>query len=135
MDENPKQFIEELRSAILRKRVGQIALAIVLAQAVIRFLNALVWYLLIPAISNILENHTESVLFKDRRSFPWEQLSGSMLEFIASIIFVFYANRWIHRRASPKESSFNPTAGTDELPGDDAAVSLASNDSAPVGEK
>ena len=34
MDDTPKAFLEELRTSVLKKRVGQIALAVVLAEAV-----------------------------------------------------------------------------------------------------
>jgi hypothetical protein len=51
-----------------------------------------------PAISNILEGHTESVLLQNRRTFPWIQLTGATLEFITVLIFVFYVNRWIYGR-------------------------------------
>jgi len=34
MDDTPRAFFEELRSGILKKRVGQIALAVVLAEAI-----------------------------------------------------------------------------------------------------
>ena len=96
--------MHELRSAILKKRVGQIALAVVLAEACIRFLNSLIWFLVVPIIAWWLRGRTESVLFRDRLVFPWEQLFGSLLEFLLAIIFVFYVNRWI-RGSLPKPST------------------------------
>jgi len=102
MDETPRQFFDELKLAILRRRVGQIALAVVLAQECIRFLNALIWYLVIPLLENALEGHTESLLFQTRRPFPWINLAGSVLELLAAIIFLFYANRWIYGRNRPR---------------------------------
>jgi large-conductance mechanosensitive channel len=104
MDDSPRDFVHELRSGILRKRVGQIALAVVLAEACIRFLNSLTWLLVVPGIAWLLRGHTESVLFRDKLVVPWEQLFGSLLEFILAIIFVFYVNRWI-RGSLPKPSS------------------------------
>jgi large-conductance mechanosensitive channel len=95
VDDSPKAFGHEFKSAILKKRVGQIALAVVLAEACLRFLGALAWYLVIPLISSRLEGHTESVLFTSKPIFPWQQLFGSCLEFALAIIFVFYINRWI----------------------------------------
>jgi large-conductance mechanosensitive channel len=95
IDDSPKEFAREFRSAVLKRRVGQIALAVVLAEACIRFLNSLIWFLLVPFIASLLQGHTESVLFRDKLVFPWEQLFGSLLEFILAIVFVFYANRWI----------------------------------------
>jgi hypothetical protein len=92
MDDSPRQFIDELKFAIIRRRVGQIALAVVLAEECIRFLSAIVWYLIIPAISTVLEGHTDSVIIPGpaaHRSFPWVQLLGSTLEFITAVIFVF----------------------------------------------
>src|SRR5262249_59613953 len=79
MDDTPKHFMQELRSSILRKRAGQIAVAVVLAEACLRLLNALTWFLVIPAIANVLNGHSESVLFQTRRQIPIEQLLGSVL--------------------------------------------------------
>ncbi|PYX86383.1 MAG: hypothetical protein DMG68_15560 [Acidobacteria bacterium] len=100
MDDTPKAFVEELRSSVLKKRVGQIALAVVLAQEVIRFLNSLVWYLIIPIIGRTLEGHTESVLFQTAtlRPIPYESLFGAFLELFLAAIAVFYINRWIQRK-------------------------------------
>jgi len=104
MDDNPRQFIDELKFAIVRRRVGQIALAVVLAEECIRFLSALVWYLIIPTISNILEGHSDSVMFQSQqhRSLPWIQLLGATLEFVVAVIFVFYVNRWLYGRNRPR---------------------------------
>jgi large-conductance mechanosensitive channel len=104
MDDTPRQFIDELRLAIVRRRIGQIALAVVLAEECIRYLSAIVWYLVIPMIAGLLEGHTESVLFQSQRNrnFPWLQLFGSTLEFVAVIIFVFYVNRWLYGRNRPR---------------------------------
>jgi hypothetical protein len=105
MDDNPKQFIDELRLAIVRRRIGQIALAVVLAEECIRYLSAIVWYLIIPVIAGLLEGHTESVLFPSQRnrSIPWLQLFGSTLELVTAIIFVFYVNRWLYGRNRPRQ--------------------------------
>jgi large-conductance mechanosensitive channel len=97
MDDTPGQFVQELRSSLLRKRAGQIALAVILAQACLRFLNALTWYLIVPTVGKLFEGHTESVLFQTRTPFPWQPLLGSLLDFGVALIFVFYLNRWIHR--------------------------------------
>ena len=102
-DESPKQFLEELKQSIFRRRIGQIALAIVLAEAIIRYLNALTWYVVIPVISNGLKGHTESVLFPGQRTFPWDRLAGSTLEIIVAILFVFYANRWMYGLNRPRK--------------------------------
>jgi large-conductance mechanosensitive channel len=101
MDENPKAFLEELRSGILKKRVGQIALAVVLAQAVWRLLNAFTWYVLVPIIGKAISGRTESVLFESaaRLPFQWESIIGSLLEFTLTVILVFYLNRWIKNRS------------------------------------
>ncbi len=106
MDDTPKAFVEELRSSLLRKRVGQIALAVVLAQAVWRLVNALTWYLFIPLISRGLRGNTESVLFSGTatRPLPWESLFGSLLEFGLLLILVFYLNRWVQRKPAPTET-------------------------------
>jgi large-conductance mechanosensitive channel len=93
--ESPRQFVDGLKSTIFRRRIGQIALAVVLAEACIRFLNAFVWFFVIPVISNALKGHTESVLFKEQRIFPWEQLAGQLIDFAVALAFVYFANRWI----------------------------------------
>jgi large-conductance mechanosensitive channel len=103
MDDTPKAFFEELRSSILKKRVGQIALAVVLAEAVWRLLTSLTWYLVIPLIGKSFQGHTESVLFESatKRPMPWENLFGSILEFVLTVIVVFYLNRWVQRKPAP----------------------------------
>jgi large-conductance mechanosensitive channel len=100
MDDTPGGLVEEFRAALLRKRVGQIALAVVLAQAAWRFINSLVWYCIIPAVGKTFQGHTESVLFETatHNPFPWKPLFGAALEFTLTLILVFYLNRWIHRR-------------------------------------
>ena len=104
MDQNPKAFLEEFRSGILKKRVWQIALAVVLAQAVWRLLNAFTWYVLVPIIAKAMTGRTESVLFESaaRVAFPWESIIGSLLEFTLTVILVFYLNRWIKKTVAIK---------------------------------
>jgi large-conductance mechanosensitive channel len=103
VDDSPKAFFEELRASLLRKRVGQIALAVILAQAAWRLITALTWYLIVPAMGKALRGNTESVLFARAsfNPFPWENLFGSLLEFALTLILVFYLNRWVHRRPTP----------------------------------
>lgn len=102
MDDTPNAFLQDLRSSLLKRRVGQIAIAVVLAQAVWRLVNALTWYLIIPLIESLRRN-TESVLFAGStgRPFPWENLFGSLLEFGLTVILMFYLNRWVQRRETP----------------------------------
>jgi len=104
MDDTPGQFVQELRYSLLKKRAGQIALAVILAEACLRFLNALTWFLVVPIIAMVLKGHTESVLFETqtRAPFPWQPLFGAILDFSIALIFVFYLNRWIHH-AAPKD--------------------------------
>jgi len=136
MDETPKAFFEELRSSILKKRVGQIALAVVLAEAVWRLVSSLTWYLIIPLIGRSLNGHTESVLFESatRRPIPWENLFGSLMEFVLIVIVVFYLNRWIHRKPQPTAEEIDPeyssvggalTVGEDEVPGTESSSKAA----------
>jgi large-conductance mechanosensitive channel len=124
MDDTPKAFLEELRSSILKKRVGQIALAVVLAEAVWRLVNSLTWYLMIPLIGRLFQGHTESVLFESATThpIPWENLFGSLMEFLLTLIVVFYLNRWIHRK--PGSSG----ATKPEMEYDSAGVILAAED-------
>jgi large-conductance mechanosensitive channel len=107
VDDSPRSFLSELKSGILKKRIGQIALAVVLAEGCIRFLGAIVWLLVMPAISELMSGSSESVLFRTKPVFRWEQLFGSFLEFAATVIFVFYANRWI-RGAVPDTAAVMP---------------------------
>ena len=115
MDDSPREFAREFWSGILRRRVGQIALAVVLAEACIRFLNSLIWYLVVPFLAWLLRGHTESVLFSDRLVFPWQQLFGSFLEFILAVVFVFYVNRWI-RGALPTPRTRDEASTTSAKP-------------------
>jgi large-conductance mechanosensitive channel len=110
MDDTPKAFIEEFRSAILKKRVGQIAIAVVLAEAVWRLLTAFTWYLMMPIIYRFTDGQTESVLLPRSSGRPilWENLLGSTLEFLLTIIVVFYANRWIHTKPHSVEGKVEP---------------------------
>ncbi len=138
MDDTPKAFLEELRSSLLKKRVGQIGLAVVLAEAAWRLVTALTWYLIIPAIGKALSN-SESVLFQKSTTypFPWQNLFGSLLEFGLVLILVFYLNRWVQRKPTPttaqdldaeysstgeaftesQTGKLPPSAETDALPG------------------
>jgi large-conductance mechanosensitive channel len=109
MDDTPRAFLEEFRSSILKKRVGQIALAVVLAEAVWRLLNAFTWFLIMPIIGGFIQWQNESVLFaRSRGPILWENLFGSLLEFLLTIILVFYANRWIHSKARSPEENAEP---------------------------
>ena len=122
MDDTPAALVEEFRTALLRKRVGQIALAVVLAQAAWRFINSLVWYCIIPVLGKALQGHTESVLFESatQNPFPWERLFGAVLEFALTLILAFYLNRWIHKRPKvveeiPEEHTSTREATTPEV--------------------
>jgi large-conductance mechanosensitive channel len=103
MDDTPKAFFEELRSSLLKKRVGQIALAVVLAEAAWRLVSSLTWYLIIPLIGRALRGNTESVIFEKATTnpLPWESLFGSLFEFGLVVILVFYLNRWVQRKPTP----------------------------------
>jgi large-conductance mechanosensitive channel len=99
VDDTPKAFVEELRSAVLKKRVGQIALAVVLAQAVWRLLNSFTWFLVMPVVRRFLEGQNQSVLFGTAGLISWDNVLGSVMEFLLTVVVVFYLNRWIHRRS------------------------------------
>jgi large-conductance mechanosensitive channel len=125
MDDTPKHLLDELRTDLLRKRLGQIALAILLGEAALRFVNSLVWYLMIPIFGRVLENHTESVMFEGamRAPFPFERLFGSCLEFALTIILAFYLNRWIHQKpkpATPDQPVEEYTSVGERIPSDEA---------------
>ena len=105
-DDSPKGLLGELRTTILKKRVGQIALAVVLAEAVWRLVSAFTWYLIVPVIGKFLHGQTESVLFQAPSNTPirWDTLFGSLLEFLLVVIMVVFLNRWIQRKpARPQE--------------------------------
>src|SRR5581483_2170559 len=100
MDGSPSEFLHELRHALLRKRIGQIALAVLIAQEILRFIASIVWNLFLPLIGRFLAGQTESVLFErsTRNPIPWDALAGAVIELAFTVIVVFYLNRWIHKR-------------------------------------
>jgi large-conductance mechanosensitive channel len=96
MDDTPAHFLDEFKNTILKEKIGIIAMAIILAQAVLRLTYALSFYLVIPLIARALSGHTESVLFESERdTFPYQPLLGSVIDFVLSIVVVFYINRWV----------------------------------------
>ena len=124
VDDTPRLFAYELRSSLLKKFVGRVAVAIILAEAFLRFINALTWFLVIPAIAVVLKGNTESVLFKNQKVFPWEQLVGSVVEFAGTLILVFYANRWInHPIAKLRPLQFTSTCKRTRVPLQPKAIS------------
>ncbi len=102
MDDTPKGLLGELRTSVLKKRIGQIALAVVLAEALLRLVGTITWYLIIPVIGKVLHGSTESVLFAAASTNPirWDTLFGSFLEFVLAVTVVVFLNRWIQRRPS-----------------------------------
>jgi len=135
-DDSPKQVFDGIKFTIFRRRIGQIALAVVLAEACIRYISSLVWYLIIPAIANILDTHAESVLFSTRRHFPWEQLIGNTLEFATVIVFVYYANRWIYGLSRPRhslEQEKDEEPPVPDLPITDASAATTTEGDDPLG--
>ena len=114
MDDTPKGLLGELRTTVLKKRVGQIALAVVLAEAVLQLITALTWYLIIPVLGRLLHGQSESVLLKASAEAPirWENLFGSLLVFLLAVIVVLYLNRWIQRK--PKLAEIAADTGTDD---------------------
>jgi large-conductance mechanosensitive channel len=117
-DDTPKGLLGELRTTILRKRVGQIALAVVLAEAIWRLVSALTWYLIIPLIGRFLHGQTESVLLEAESSKPirWDTIFGSALEFVLVVIVVIFLNRWIQRKPSRPDDDDLTDDSTEEEP-------------------
>jgi len=117
-DDSPKGLLGELRTTILRKRVGQIALAVVLAEAIWRLVSALTWYLIIPLIGRFLHGQTESVLLEGESSKPirWDTIFGSVLEFVLVVIVVIFLNRWIQRKPSRPDDDDLTDDSTEEEP-------------------
>lgn len=105
MDETPKGLLREFRASVLKKRVGQIALAVLLAQAALQLITTVTWYLIIPVMAKFLRGQTESVLFEKSADSPirWDTLFGSVLIFLLVLILVLYLNRWIQRRSRPAD--------------------------------
>ena len=97
MDDNPRAFLEELKRTVFRRSVGKIALAVVFAMAVIRFITNLTWYLLLPILDAFFRQ-SGSVLFQERKPFPALQLVGSVMEFAGTVIAIFYLSRWIQKK-------------------------------------
>ncbi|MFI5107241.1 MAG: hypothetical protein ACHP78_00175 [Terriglobales bacterium] len=102
MDDNPRAFLEELKHSIFRRSVGKIALAVVFAMAVMRFISNLIWYLVIPILNEFFRQ-SGSVLFPKERQFPVVQLFGSVMEFAGAVIAVFYLSRWVQKK--PREAA------------------------------
>jgi large-conductance mechanosensitive channel len=107
MDETPTGLVAEFRASVLKKRVGQIALAVLLAQAALQLITTLTWYLIIPVLAKFLHGQTESVLFEKSAESPlhWDTISGSLLVFLLVLILVLYLNRWIQRRSKLADES------------------------------
>jgi large-conductance mechanosensitive channel len=105
MDETPKGLLREFRASVLKKRVGQIALAVLLAQAALQLITTVTWYLIIPVLAKFLRGQTESVLFEKSADSPirWDTLFGSVLIFLLVLILVLYLNRWVQRRSKPAD--------------------------------
>jgi large-conductance mechanosensitive channel len=118
MDDTPKGLLGELRTSLLKKRVGQIALAVVLAEAALQLITAVTWYLIIPFIGKLLHGQTESVLLKASAEDPihWDTLFGSVLVFVLAVIVVLYLNRWIQRKPKPADDSDQDASGDDDKP-------------------
>jgi hypothetical protein len=106
-DSTPQAFLSSFRSDLLRRRVGFVALAVMLALACLQLLNNLVWYLLIPLFARLIA-HSGSVMFDDRQLiFPTQQLMASITQFALAVVAVYYLNRWLvgrrRRPAGPPE--------------------------------
>jgi large-conductance mechanosensitive channel len=112
MDETPQGLLTEFRASILKKRVGQIALAVLLAQATLQLITTLTWYLVIPVFAKVLRGQTESILFEKSAVSPiaWETVFGSTLVFLLVLILVLYLNRWIQRRSRLADETPEPLA-------------------------
>ena len=99
-DDTPKGLWSELQSSIVRTSIGRIALAVVLAQAVLRFIYTITWNVLIPFVANFFDRQSESVLFQRYRDEPlrWDLIFGSLLQLALALIFVLFVNRLIRQR-------------------------------------
>jgi large-conductance mechanosensitive channel len=136
MDDTPKGFLDELRGSILRRTVGQIAIAVVLAEAAWKLVSSLTWYLILPMIARALRGNTESVLFsKSTSTIRWDNLVGSLLEFGLTVILVFYLNRWVKGRPSPTaaETEFSSSGDALSIPITDEVANDPSESERPLG--
>jgi len=124
MSDTPRGLLGELRWSLLKRRVGQIALAVLLAEAVWSLIRSLTWYLFLPVLGRLLHGQTESVLFKQawQAPIPWDNLLASMLEFVLTVIVVIYANRWVERRPSRHESLARSANGPEPAESNTAAA-------------
>jgi large-conductance mechanosensitive channel len=118
MDETPRGLLTEFRATVLKKRVGQIALAVLLAQAALQLITTLTWYLIIPAFAKLLRGQTESVLFEKSADSPvhWDTVFGSVLIFLLVLILVLYLNRWIQRRSKLADETPTDVAVLEDEP-------------------
>lgn len=102
-DETPNGFLREFRLSVIKRRIGWIAIAIILAQAVLRLSAGITYNLLIPAIAKFFGGNSSSVLYGVASNpFPFAALFGTVLEFLLTMVIVFYLNLWALGRPLPK---------------------------------
>ena len=52
-----------------------------------------------PVVRRFLEGQNQSVLFGTAGLISWDNVLGSVMEFLLTVVVVFYLNRWIHLRS------------------------------------
>ncbi len=92
-DATPQGFLKELTSAVWYRRAGQIALAVVLAQAALRLISGFVAYLLVPFVAGFVNSNSESVMFASKPPYRWDPFAYLVLDFIVALIIFFYVGR------------------------------------------
>ncbi len=97
MDDTPSAFFQELRDTVLRRSIGRIALAVLLALALLQLLNAIVVGAIFPILAYLFDPHHQSALFRDQLPIPRYVLGAYFMQFVLAVIVVFYGNRWLFR--------------------------------------
>jgi large-conductance mechanosensitive channel len=95
MNDTPGAFLAEFRRSVLKRRIGWIAIAIILAQAILRLMSGVTYYFIVPVLGRMFGGNSDSVLFKGTSDpLPFPKLFGTLLEFGLTIVVVFYLNLW-----------------------------------------
>lgn len=116
MNDTPRDLVAEFRRSVLKRRIGWIVIAIILAQAILRLVGGVTYYLIVPVLGRMFGGNSNSVLFKDPSNpLPFPQLFGTLLEFGLTIIVVFYLNLWALGKPLPGPANPGKEEAENEL--------------------
>lgn len=78
------------------RAIVALAAAFVLAEAVVRFIYGVSFYLVLPFFLKLLQSHTNFVASKLDFEYRIEMLAGSIVEFILAMTAAYCLSRWAH---------------------------------------